>query len=111
MKHTFYFLAFLFLISIYPQDRNAVSEIKNKSLLKTVSILSSKEYDERLPGSEGYDKAEKYAANKFLESKPKPLGNAGYFQLMNVGYNRIDTPAVFNIILFSISKQILVTGQ
>ncbi|WP_337873332.1 M20/M25/M40 family metallo-hydrolase [Ignavibacterium sp.] len=103
MKHLFYLLAILFLIHTYAQDRNVVSEIKKESLLKTVSILSSEKFDGRLPGSEGYDKAAKYAANKFLESKLKPLGDVGYFQFLNVEYNKIDTPAVFEAIVDSIT--------
>lgn len=80
------------------QDRNPVSQIQKESLLKTVSVLSSKEYDGRLPGSEGYDKAAKFVANKFLELKLKPFGDAAYFQFLNVEYNRIDTPIVFQTI-------------
>ncbi|MEP0860622.1 MAG: M20/M25/M40 family metallo-hydrolase [Ignavibacterium sp.] len=94
------FIIFSFII-IKSQDRNVVSQITKESLIKTVSILSSKEFDGRLPGSEGYDKAAKFVANKFLEMKLKPFGDAGYFQFLNVEYNRIDTPVIFEAIIDS----------
>ncbi|AFH50892.1 Putative aminopeptidase [Ignavibacterium album JCM 16511] len=101
MKKLIPILIIFSFIIIKPQDRNAVSQITKESLIKTVSILSSKEYDGRLPGSEGYDKAAKFVSNKFLEMKLKPFGDAGYFQFLNVEYNRIDTPVVFEAIIDS----------
>jgi len=101
MKNFTIFLITFCLFHSFAQDRNPVSEIKKESLLKTVSILSSKEFDGRLPGSEGYNKAAKFAANKFLENKIIPFGDAGYFQFLNIEYNRIDTPVVFEAIIDS----------
>lgn len=101
-------LIFLFIVNTlvnYAQDKGEFNSITKESLIKTVSILSSKEFDGRLPGSEGYDKAAKFAANKFLEAKLKPFGDAGYFQFLNVEYNRIDTPAVFEALVDSITIQ------
>ncbi len=89
--------------SIYAQDRNPISKIQKESLLQTVSILSSEEFDGRLPGSEGYDMAAKFAANKFLLLKLKPFGDVGFFQFFNVEYNRIDTPVVFQSIIDSLT--------
>lgn len=101
MKTLIYILLLIGFTIIKPQDRNAVSQITRESLIKTVSILSSKEFDGRLPGSEGYDKAAKFVTNKFLEMKLKPFGDAGYFQFLNVEYNRIDAPVVFEAIIDS----------
>ncbi|WP_290664227.1 M20/M25/M40 family metallo-hydrolase [Ignavibacterium sp.] len=97
-----FFVFFISIINLYSQDRNPVSQIQKESLLKNVSILSSKEFDGRLPGSEGYDKAAKFTANKFLELKLKPFGDAAFFQFLNVEYNRIDTPVVFKSIIDSV---------
>lgn len=99
MKTLISILVIFSFIIIKSQDRSAISQIKKESLLKTVSILASKEFDGRLPGSEGYDKAAKFVSNKFLEMKLKPFGDVGYFQFLNVEYNRIDTPAVFEAIV------------
>lgn len=105
-----------FLIPSHSQDRNAVLDIKKESLLKTVSILSSKEFDGRLPGSPGYDKAAKFASNKFLEQKLKPFGDVGYFQFFDIEYNKIDTPIVFqsvvdsNVIYYTLGKDFVLRG-
>ncbi len=96
------FIFFIFcFITNNAQDRNPVSQIQKESLIKTVSVLSSKEFGGRLPGSEGYDKAAKFAANKFLDLKLRPFGDAAYFQFLNVEFNRIDTPVVFQSIIDS----------
>lgn len=94
---------FISILNLYAQDRNPVLQIQKESLLKNVSILSSKEFDGRLPGSEGYDKAAKFIANKFLELKLKPFGDAAFFQFLNVEYNRVDTPVVFQSIIDSVT--------
>ncbi len=36
---------FISILNLYAQDRNPVSQIQKESLLKNVSILSSKEFD------------------------------------------------------------------
>lgn len=94
-----FILLFYFFISSFAQHKEVEVGIKKESLLETVSILTSKEFDGRLPGSEGYDKAAIYVANKFLEMKLNPFGEGDYFQFLNVEYNRIDTPAVFEAII------------
>ena len=72
--------------------------IKNDDLLLTVDTLCSKEYDGRLPGSEGYNKAANFFAGMFNELGLIPAGDDGYFQYLNVEYNKIDSPVVFKII-------------
>lgn len=101
-----FILIFLFMVNSlvnYAQDKDYKYSITKESLIKIVSILSSEEFDGRLPGSDGYDKAANFAANKFLEANLLPFGDSAYFQFLNVEYNRIDTPAVFEAILDSIS--------
>jgi hypothetical protein len=73
--------------------------IKAENLLATVKKLCSNEFDGRLPGSEGYNKAAKFASEQFKRLGLKPAGEEGFFQYLNVEYNKIDTPAVLNIIM------------
>ncbi len=101
MKSLTLIITTVFLFTTFPQDKGGVNRIEKDSLLKTVSILSSKEFDGRLPGSEGYNLAANYAADKFFQMNLKPFGDAGYFQFLSVEYNRIDTPAVFEAIMDS----------
>ena len=101
MKSFTLIIYFLFLFTTFPQDEGAVNRIDKDPLIKIVSVLSSKEFDGRLPGSEGYDLAANYAAEKFSQMNLKPFGDAGYFQYLNVEYNRIDTPAEFEAIVDS----------
>ena len=63
-----------------------------------VKLLSSKEFDGRLSGSEGYNKAANFVAEKFKQLKLKEAGENGYYDYLSVEYNKIDTPAVFNLI-------------
>jgi hypothetical protein len=72
--------------------------IKSKDLLLTVKTLCSREFDGRLPGSEGYDKAAAFVAEKFKQIRLIPAGDEEYFQYLNVEYNKIDTPVVFKVI-------------
>jgi hypothetical protein len=96
-------LLFLIIIhfSTFSQKRDEISRINKESLIEIVSILSSKEFDGRLPGSVGYDKAAMFSANKFKEANLLPFGDSAYYQFLNVEYNRIDSPAVFKVIFDS----------
>ncbi|HEY6626422.1 MAG TPA: M20/M25/M40 family metallo-hydrolase [Ignavibacteriaceae bacterium] len=73
--------------------------IDAEDLLQTVKILTSTEFDGRLPGSNGYDKAAKFVSDRFSQLGLLPAGEEGFFQYLNVEYNKIDTPAVFNLIM------------
>lgn len=81
------------------QSSTGLSEINKEDLLKNVKILSSPEFDGRLPGSEGYNKAAQFAANKFSELGLKPAGDEKYFQYFTVEYNKIESPAIFKTIV------------
>jgi hypothetical protein len=84
---------------ITAQNTPGLSEINKEDLLKNVRVLTSPEFDGRLPGSEGYNKAAQFAANKFSELGLKPSGDKNYFQFLNVEHNEIDTPVIFKAII------------
>ena len=77
------------------QTESGFNSIQSRELLETVELLSSREFDGRLSGSEGYNRAAGYVAERFAELGVMPAGEDRYFQYLNVEYNRIDTPAVF----------------
>lgn len=93
------FLSFIFSFIVFPQTTDpGLESIKSEELLHTVKILASPEYDGRLSGSEGYNKAAIFAAERFKQLGLLPAGDGVFFQYLNVEYNKIDTPAVFNLI-------------
>lgn len=92
---------FILAISISAQSLTGLSEINKEDLIKNVKILSSPDFDGRLPGSEGYNKAANFVANKFSELGLKPAGDEKYFQYFNIEYNQIDSPVVFKAIVKS----------
>ena len=76
----------------------AQQEVITKAcLLDKVRTLSSKEFDGRLPGSEGYRKAVNYAEGIFNELRLKHFGE-DYSQTLYVEYNNIKAPAEFTLI-------------
>jgi hypothetical protein len=94
------FLILLFSVKIIPQIVDSgLESIKSDELLRTVKILASAEFDGRLPGSKGYNKAANFASERFAKIGLLPAGDEGFFQYLNVEYNKIDTPAVFNLIM------------
>jgi len=94
MKTTLFLAAVLLtfnnIISQVPEA--GLESIKSKSLMQTVKILCSDEFDGRLPGSEGYNKAAEFAAERFEQIGLSPDGDEKYFQYLNVEYNKIDPP-------------------
>ncbi|MDH3267455.1 MAG: M20/M25/M40 family metallo-hydrolase, partial [Ignavibacteria bacterium] len=100
MKTTLFLTAILFTVNnIISQVPNAgLESINSKSLMQTVETLCSEEFDGRLSGSEGYNKAADFAAERFEQIRLLPAGDENYFQYLNVEYNEIDTPVVFKII-------------
>lgn len=89
----------LFSQAIFPQlSDHGLESIKSEELLQTVKILTSVEFDGRLSGSEGYNKAANFAAEEFEQNELIPAGGDDYFQYLNVEYNKIDTPVVFSLI-------------
>ena len=114
----------LFLSAIFFTCDNIISQvpdsglesINSKSLMQTVKILCSKEFDGRLPGSEGYNKAAEFAAERFEQIGLSPAGDESFFQYLNVEYNRIDSPVVFKVIasqksvLYKLGKDFVFRG-
>jgi hypothetical protein len=94
------FLTILFSVKIVPQFADSgLESIKSDELLRTVKILASAEFDGRLPGSEGYNKTANFASERFAKIGLLSAGDEGFFQYLNVEYNKIDTPVVFNLIM------------
>ena len=81
------------------QSTTGISEIKKENLISDVKTLSSKEFDGRLPGSEGYNKAASFGIEKFSELGLKPFYNENYFQNFEIEYNKIKSPAGFKAIV------------
>lgn len=93
------FLSLLIFLSFsyFPHQFDpGLESIKREDLMKLVKLLSSKEFDGRLSGSEGYDKAANFFAERFEQLELKTAGKNGYFEYLDVEYNKIDTPVVFN---------------
>ena len=108
---------FLFFSNIVlAQNTTGLSEINKEDLIKNVRILSSAEFDGRLPGSEGYNKAAQFVADKFFELGLTPAGNEMYFQNLNIEYNKIETPVSFKTIVdgdtinYSLGKDFVLRG-
>ena len=100
MKKTFIVLTIIFInILLKSQSTTELSEINKEDLIATVKTLSSPDFDGRLPGSEGFNKAAQFAAEIFSEIGLKPLGDENYFQQFNIEYNKIKSPAVFKAIV------------
>ena len=108
---------FLFFANIVlAQNTTGLSEINKEDLIKNVRILSSAEFDGRLPGSEGYNKAAQFVADKFFELGLTPAGNEMYFQNLNIEYNKIEAPVLFKTIVdgdtinYSLGKDFVLRG-
>ncbi|MEO8233614.1 MAG: M20/M25/M40 family metallo-hydrolase [Ignavibacteriota bacterium] len=100
MKTPIITFAFLFAtLVVSAQSTTGLSEINKEGLIVNVRILTSPDFDGRLPGSEGYNKAAQFAADKFYELGLKPAGDETYFQYFNVEYNKIKSPAIFKTIV------------
>jgi hypothetical protein len=100
MKKTLIFFTIAFTsFFTNAQSSTGLSEISKENLIKNVRILSSPDFDGRLPGSEGYNKAAQFAADKFFELGLWYAGDKQYFQNFNIEYNKIESPAVFKSII------------
>ncbi len=106
----------LFASLLIAQNTKGLSEINKEDLLKNVRILSSVDFDGRLPGSEGYNKAAQFIADKFLELGITPAGDEMYFQNFNIEYNKIESPVSFKTIVdgdtisYSLGKDFVFRG-
>jgi len=90
---------FAFINSYSQVHDTGLENITSKSLMQTVQTLCSSEFDGRLPGSEGYNKAAQFAADKFYELGLWHAGDEQYFHYLNVEYNKIESPAIFKTIV------------
>ena len=89
-------IIFITCLRVFSQTQDAgLESINSTDLIQNVKILCSKEFNGRLPGSEGYDKAAEFAAEKFKQDSLLPAGDKNYFQYFNVEYNKIDSPVLF----------------
>ena len=106
----------LFASLLIAQNTTGLSEINKEDLLKNVRILSSADFDGRLPGSEGYNKAAQFIADKFLELGITPAGEEMYFQNFNIEYNKIESPVSFKTLVdgdtinYSLGKDFVFRG-
>ena len=83
------FPIFLLLYSCN-QFTSKEQEISSKKLSNTIEYLASPELNGRLSGSEGYNKAAKFVANKFKEYGLQNAGFPNYYQKFDVEYNKIN---------------------
>lgn len=93
--------------AVFAQNITGLSEITRASLIKNVEILSSPEYDGRLSGSAGYNKAANFAADKFRQFGLLPAGDEGYFQYFSIEYNEIVSPLIFKTIVDSVTNDFI----
>jgi aminopeptidase YwaD len=99
MKFLFVFTQLvLFTTLIIAQNTTGLSEVSKEDLIQNIKILISPEFDGRLAGGEGYNKAAEFVANKFSALEIKPAGDDNYFQYFNIEHNKIILPAVFKSI-------------
>jgi len=104
MKNILRSIVSIFLISVIfcsktnnNEDVQGLSSVKKEDLMNVVSYLSSEELEGHLSGSEGYNRAAKYAADKFKNLGLKPVCNDGYFQHFEIEYNEILAPYRFEL--------------
>ncbi len=98
VKIIYLLVVFSFLSGFSQSTDPGLESITSNNLMQTVKTLCSDEFDGRLPGSVGYNKAVEFAAEKFEQTGLKPAGDENYFQHFNVEYNKIDSPVVFKVI-------------
>lgn len=100
MKKAIIVLTIIFInILLKSQSTTGLSGINKEDLIATVETLSSPDFDGRLPGSDGYNKAVHFVADKFSKLGLVPAGDEKYFQYLNVEYNKIESPAIFKTIV------------
>ncbi len=90
-------LSVLFLVNSCNQFKSKEPEINSKNLEKTVEYFASPELNGRLSGSEGYNKAAKFVANKFKEYGLQDAGFPNHYQKFNVEYNKINSSTLARV--------------
>lgn len=76
------FAVLLTAIFVNAQSSTELYKINKEELLQNVKILSSSEFEGRLAGSEGYNKAAHFAADKFYELGLNPPGMKSIFNIL-----------------------------
>ncbi|HMN22981.1 MAG TPA: M20/M25/M40 family metallo-hydrolase [Ignavibacteriaceae bacterium] len=109
-------IIFTIALTSFFVNAQSTTGINKESLIANVRILTSPDFDGRLPGSEGYNKAAQFAADKFYELGLLAAGDGDYFQYLNVEYNKIKSPAIFKSIVdddtinYTIGKDFVLRG-
>ena len=93
-----FILFFIGIISISFSQTTipGLNDLNKDSLLKTVTILSSKDFDGRNPGTLGYEKAASFMSAQFKKIGLKPMGDSSYYQFLTVEGNEIIAPCKLN---------------
>ena len=85
-------LSLIFCSAIKAQQIEVKGQVDADYLMEIVTELASKEYAGRLPGSDGFNLAATYVANKFKKYKIKSVERDSFFQYFNVEHNHIKSP-------------------
>ncbi|MFO8235954.1 MAG: M20/M25/M40 family metallo-hydrolase [Bacteroidales bacterium] len=94
----FSILSVLISLSFYSCNQETTPELLTKdNLFIFTSELASSEYEGRLAGSEGYNKAAALTAEKFKSFGLEPLGDSAFFQFFNIEYNKINHLSFSNL--------------
>lgn len=91
----------LVLFNFLPNDNPQIPGyelINSKDLMEHVEFLSSESCAGRLAGSEGFNRATKYASDLFSKFGLIPMGDSSYYQYFNLEYNDITGPCDFNLV-------------
>lgn len=109
----------IFLLSLLPaiialsqpiQHIETFKFLSRDLLMQKVRILSSPEFDGRLSGSEGYNRASGYVKDHFEKLNLKPAFGNNYYQQLFVEYNQINPPAEFSLFENNKVKKSFVPG-
>ena len=90
--------------------------ISKEQLKSKVVFLTSDELAGRLPGTEGYNKAAKFAADIFSSAGIEAFGDSSYYQFLEVESNEIKEPIEFSLInndrkvVFELGKHYIFRG-
>lgn len=85
-----FLLIILFLLPVFAQEKEKIMmSVKAGDLFEINKKLASPEMEGRLSGTEGYNKAAKWAASQFEEWKLSPVYNKNFLQSFKVDYNEM----------------------
>ncbi len=103
MKKLFFPLIILVVLLICFSCRETkINDITNKinigNIMETITYLSSKELNGRLPGTDGLKKSSKYLSNKLSEYSISKVIDDSYFQDFPIEYCNLKTPFKISLI-------------